>query len=266
MEGFMPRLNLLDRDRRSRLTGVSERVATIHRKRRCRLAARPGFFVARSFHKTKQLAASNGIDLNSFSETHHGPARRLDACELLTKEDLSQILSLTVERSEGTGKSTHSRCQYFSSGAAQRAQDEAIAARKKIEEESKAGDSNVDQAQKLQDVGNLVRGITGAAGAAADGALLSIEVDSENGKATMTAFKIAMGLTGAAMKSQGGTGGAPNLVSEGVQGVGDEAMFGPLLSLSMFRKGDISLQIDGRLLPGGRDAQIAIAKRVFSKL
>ena len=30
----------------------------------------------------------------------------------------------------------------------------------------------------------------------------------------------------------------------------------------MFRKGDVGVQIDGRLLPGGREAQIAIAKRM----
>jgi hypothetical protein len=48
--------------------------------------------------------------------------------------------------------------------------------------------------------------------------------------------------------------------------VGDEAISGALLSLFMFRKGDVSVQLDARLLPGGRDAQIAIAKRIISKL
>ena len=219
-----------------------------------------------AWHKTKQIAASNGIDLNSFSETRSGPVRWYDACDLLTKGDLSQILNLNVERAEGSGKSSHSTCRYYSSGAQQRAEDEAAVSKKKLEDESKAGDANVDQAEKVRDVGNLLRGITGAAGAASNGPMLTIEVESGNAKAAMTAFKLAMGLTGAAMKSQGGTGGAPNLLREDVKGVGDEAMFGPLLSLSMFRKGDVSVQIDGRLLPGGRDAQIAIAKRIFSKL
>jgi hypothetical protein len=79
-----------------------------------------------------------------------------------------------------------------------------------------------------------------------------------------------MGLTGAAMNAEAdrdkSTRAAPNLMHEDVKGVGDEAMFGPLLSLSMFRQGDVCVQIDGRMLPGGRDAQIAIAKRIFSKL
>jgi hypothetical protein len=34
----------------------------------------------------------------------------------------------------------------------------------------------------------------------------------------------------------------------------------------MFRKGDVSVQLDARLLPGSRDVQIAIAKRIISKL
>jgi hypothetical protein len=217
-----------------------------------------------AWHKAKQVALNNGIDLNGITEQHRGPIRRIDACELLTKEDLSQILSLNVERADGTGKSSHSTCRYYSSGAQQRAQDEAVAAKKKLEDAAKAG-NNASPAQ-VEQLGNMIRGITGAAGAADNSPMLTIEIDSQNAKAAMAGFKIAMGLTGAAIKSQGGTGGAPNLMSEDLKGVGDEAMFGPLLSLSMFRKGDVSVQIDGRLLPGGRDAQIAIAKRIFSRL
>jgi hypothetical protein len=222
-----------------------------------------------AIHRVKQAAANNGINLSDFSETRRGPAQRYDACDLLTKEDLSQILNLNVERAEGSGKSTHSTCRYYSSGAQQRAQDEAAAAKKKIEEESKAG-TQVDEAQKVRDVGNMIRGITGAAGAAGNVPMLSIEVESENAKAVTTAFKLAMGVTGGLINAQaahdGSTPAAPNLMREDVKGVGDEAMFGPLLSLSMFRKGDVAVQIDGRLLPGGREAQIAIVKRIFSKL
>jgi hypothetical protein len=217
-----------------------------------------------AWHKTKEIAASKGIDLNSFSETHNGPARRVDACDLLTKEDLSRILNLNVDRVEGGGRATHSTCRYYSSGASQRAQDEAIAAKKKLDEAAKSGNSTPDAAQ-VEQVGNMIRGITGAAGNAGDAPMLSIEVETQNAKAAMAGFKIAMGLTGLGVMKDAPPGAA-NLVHEEVKGIGDEAMFGPLLSLSMFRKGDVSLQIDGRLLPGGRDAQIAIAKTVFSKL
>ena len=221
-----------------------------------------------AWHKVKQAAANNGIDLNSFSETRRGPARRFDACELLTKEDLSQILNLNVERAEGDGLSTHSTCRYFSSGAQQRSLEEAAAAKKKLEEETKAGNSKADQSVVINDVGDMVRGITGAGGPAVgetNGLLLTIGVDSENAKAAMAGFKLGMGLTGAiVMKGADPEGKA--MMREEVKGVGDEAISGPLLSLFMFRKGDVSVQLDARLLPGGRDAQIAIAKRIISKL
>jgi hypothetical protein len=220
-------------------------------------------------HKVKQevkrAAASQGIDLGAIAETHRGPVRTFDACALLTKEDLSQLLSLTVERAEGSGKSSHSECRYYSSQAQQRGQGEALAAKNKIEGESKSGNA-ADQAQNVRDIGNLIRGIAGAAGAMNDVPMLTIGIDSADPKAMVAGFKMGMGLTGFAMKSQVGSGGAPNLVTEDVQGVGDEGMFAPLLGMSVFRKGDVAVSIDGRMMPGGREAQIAIAKRIFSKL
>jgi len=203
-------------------------------------------------HKVKQVAANNGIDLNSLAETHHGPARQLDACELLTKEDLSRILNLDVDRAEGSGPSTDSTCRYFSSGAQQRARDEAEAARKKLEQEKSAGNSNADPSAVANDVGNMMRGIAGSAAAAGDanGAFLTITVSSQNARAAM----------------QGGDKKNKAAMTENIQGVGDEAISGPLLSVFMFRKGDVSAQLDSRLCPGGRDAQIAIAKNIIAKL
>jgi hypothetical protein len=221
-----------------------------------------------ALHKVKQAATNNGIDLNSFSETRRGPARQLDACELLTKEDLSQILNLNVERAEGDGRSTHSTCRYFSSGAQQRALDEAAAAKKKLDEETKAGPSKADQSAVMNDFGNMVRGVTGAAGPAVDqtnGLLLTIGIDSENAKAAMAGFKLGVGLGGAVVM-QGANPEGKAMMREEVKGVGDEAISAPLLSFFVFRKGDVSVELDARLLPGGRDAQIAIAKRIISKL
>jgi len=57
-----------------------------------------------------------------------------------------------------------------------------------------------------------------------------------------------MGLTGAiVMKGADPDGKA--MMREEIKGVGDEAISGPLLSLFMFRKGDVSVQVDARLLP-----------------
>jgi hypothetical protein len=219
-------------------------------------------------YKVRQVAANNGVDLSSLSETRRGPARRFDTCELLTKEDLSQILNLSVERAEGDGPSTHSTCRYYSSGAQQRALDEAAAARKKLEEETSAGNTKADPSAVANDVGNMVRGIAGGGAPVvgeANGPFLTIAVDSQNAKAAMAGFRLGMGLSGAVvMKGADSRGKA--MISEDVKGVGDEAISGPLLSLFMFRKGDVSVQLDSRLCPGGRDAQIAIAKRIIPKL
>jgi len=65
---------------------------------------------------------------------------------------------------------------------------------------------------------------------------------------------------------QGGDKKNKAAMTENIQGVGDEAISGPLLSVFMFRKGDVSAQLDSRLCPGGRDAQIAIAKNIIAKL
>ncbi len=218
-----------------------------------------------AWHKAKQAAALNGIDLSGLTETHHGPTRRLNACELLTREDLSQILNLNVERVEGTGSSTHSTCRYYSAAAQQRGTDEAAAAMKKLEDASKSDASNAGQAERIKDLGNMIRGVTSAAAGASNAPMLTIETESGNARAAMVGFKIGMGL-GNAVVTKGADPSASALMREDVKGVGDEAMFGPLLSLFMFRKGDVSVQLDGRTLPGGREAQIAIAKRIVSRL
>jgi hypothetical protein len=222
-----------------------------------------------ALHKVKQAAVDNGIDLNSFSETRRGAARQFDACALLTKEDLSQILNLNVERAEGDGRSTHSTCRYFSSGAQQRALEEAAAAKNKLEEDTKAGNSKADQTAVINDLGNMIRGVTGAAGPAlgeTNGLLLTIGIDSEDAKAAMAGFKLGVGLTGAIVMKGADPESKTTMIREELKGIGDEAISGPLLSIFMFRKGDVSVQVDARLLPGGSGAQIAIAKRIVSKL
>jgi hypothetical protein len=221
-----------------------------------------------AWHKTKEIAASNGIDLNGITETRRGPARRFDACALLTKDELSQILNLNIERVESTGKSTSSTCTYYSSEAQQRGLDEAAAAKKRIEDASKTGNGKPDAAETMKDFGNIVRGMTAAGGPAlgqTNGLVLSVAIDSQNAKAAMAGFKLGMGLSSAVVTKDADPA-VKAAMREDVKGVGDEAMSGPLLSLFMFRKGDVAVTLDARLLPGGRDAQIAIAKLVASKL
>ena len=55
-------------------------------------------------------------------------------------------------------------------------------------------------------------------------------------------------------------------MTEDVKGVGDEGVYAPLHGWSLFRKGDVAVLVGARTLPDGRDVQIAMAKRIFSKL
>lgn len=215
------------------------------------------------WHKVKQTVALKGINLDT--EVDRGAARKLDACELLTKEDLAQILNLAIERSEGTGRSTHSTCRYYSSAAQQRGADEAAAAFRKLQDASKSGDSPVQQEDALKNLENMVRGVAGAAAGTANDSVLTIEVESENAKAAMAGFRLGAVL-GAAVVGADAKPEARKAFREEVKGIGDEAVFGPLASLLMFRKGDVSVQIDARTLPSGRDTEIAIAERIAAKL
>jgi hypothetical protein len=184
---------------------------------------------------------------------------------LLTKQDLGQILNLTIERSEGTGPSTHSTCRYYSSVALKRGTDETAAAIKKMQEDANSNGSPAQQEQAVKDLETMVRSIGGAAAGATNGDILTIEVDSGDGKAHMAGFRLGSGISAAVIAGNAKPAGRKAFY-EDVKGIGDEAAFGPLGSLLMFRKGDVSVQLDARTLPGGRDAEIAIAKRIVAKL
>ena len=217
------------------------------------------------WHKVKQTDASNGIDLSGLADSGAASGRRLDACQLLTKEDLGQILNLTIERSEGTGPSTHSTCRYYSSAAQKRGTDEAAAALKKLQDAADSKDSPAQQDEAVRDLENMVRSIGGAAAGATNGEVLTIEVDSETAKAAMAGFRLGSGLS-AAVVTGDAKPAAREFFYEDVNGIGDEAAFGPLASLLMFRKSDVSVKLDARTLPSGRETEIAIAQRILAKL
>lgn len=206
-------------------------------------------------HRVKVKAAENGINLTDLSD-RPGPARRLDACELLSKAELSQILSVPVERVEGGGSSTHSTCRYFSAAAEQKSSDDAAAAMKHLQEAKTTGNGEPTPEQTMKELGSVIRGVTVPAG---NGQILSLEVDTVGAKASMTGFKIGVGVMGKSVGIKQGGG-------EILNGIGDEAAAGPLGSLFMFRKGDVAVQLDGRTLPGGQDTEVAIAKRILAKL
>lgn len=213
------------------------------------------------WHKVKETAKSNGIDVDGITETQHGPARRLNACDLLSKDELSQIVGFKIDRTEGTGTGTDSKCSYFSEGAIDHSTDAVTEAMKRIQENKDSGNAPADQEKAMKEVGTIMRGM---AGSQANGMVVQTEVVTENPKGAMAAYKIAMGLM--TMGARDADQKTVKMLKEDIKGVGDEAMMGPLGVMFMFRKGNVAVMQDGRGLTGGRDMQIAIGKKIAERI
>jgi hypothetical protein len=212
------------------------------------------------WHKVKQTAASNGIDLNGITETQRGPARRLNACDLISKDEISQIVGIPIDRVEGGRPGVKSTCTFYSSAAPDQSVNAAGEAIRKLQESK--GNTPEDQQKAMAELGKVVRGFSGSQ---ANGFVVSIETDSDNAKGTMAAVKIAMlAMTGGMVDKT--KENEMKMLREDIKGVGDEAIMGPLASLFVFRKGNVAVTIDGRALTGGRDMQIAIGKRIADRL
>lgn len=84
---------------------------------------------------------------------------------------------------------------------------------------------------------------------------LEIKVHWGGGQTTVQAARGASALLGSEMKA-----------FEKLPGIGDEAYLGPLASLLVFRKGDIGVEIDLRMIPNGREAGIKLAKLIASRI
>ena len=76
--------------------------------------------------------------------------------------------------------------------------------------------------------GDLFSSMWGVAGAIKNGPILTITIDSECSACLVAAFKAGTGF-GLADRLSKNMGGAPNLVTENVPGVGDEGVFAPML-------------------------------------
>jgi hypothetical protein len=217
------------------------------------------------WHKVKRTVASKGFDLDRLTQVQSGPERQIGACELLTKEDLAQILSLPIDRAESSGRSSHSTCNYYSAAAAQHGADQVASGFKKMQDDMKEGNSPAQQEAGLKDLETMLRGVASGAAGLTHGPVLSIEVNSENSRAAMAGFRLGVNI-GASVVAKDAKPEARTAMAEEVKGVGDEAVFGPLKTLFMFRKGDVSVKLDARMLPGGRDTEIAIAQRILARL
>ena len=181
-----------------------------------------------------ETARERGVDLDKIT-SNTPAARRVDPCSLLTAQEASEILQATIERTESRGDD----CHYFGKPSEVKPPDLS-----KLPEPGKDQQANLRQVEKLTK--ELITAATGG------GAYLSITVEWENGRVLLGATK----LFSAAQATD----------NRDLQGIGDDAVFGPMNSILVFTKGATGVQIDLRMVPEGREKGIALAKTILKRL
>lgn len=70
-------------------------------------------------HKVTETVKKSGIDLSDIAEDSKLPPMRLDACSLLSADELTKLAQVKIERSDGSGPAEHSQCSYYSASGQQ---------------------------------------------------------------------------------------------------------------------------------------------------
>jgi hypothetical protein len=182
--------------------------------------------------KVEQAAQERGIDLGALARGERG--RSYEPCSLLTTEEATEILSRAVERATADGLT----CHYFIRPPTEAEKAEAVAKAKKPAEQG-----NVEDLTKA-----LMAGAVDS-----NTPYFAVEVNPD-GKTMMAALKLVVGTSGVSG------------VSEKLEGIGDEAMLGPMNSVLMFVKNGTGIQIDLRQVPQGRERGIEMARRIVARM
>jgi len=161
-------------------------------------------------------------------------------CELLSKEQVAEILDTPVARAEGNeAGDLKEYCDYWSQPSA---------AGKTIKKTRTEDDSpeaaSKDLQATLKDLENLAKNVSASANAS--GPLLAVQVFRGTAKVGLLSVKAASFVTGQKQES--------------VEGPWDEAYFGPSDVLLFVRKGDNGIMLDLHRLPQSHGKGLALAK------
>jgi hypothetical protein len=200
--------------------------------------------------KIEQTAEESGINLADFTSGEKGQA--YEPCSLLTQQEASQVLGVTVVRLEPQGAT----CNYYVVPPSGEAKSDAVAKALESLQQSGAsasasagmGGQKTDQ-QKVED---LAKAFVGSA-VDPNTPYITVEVH-QDGKAMIAGMKLAMGALG----------GAETV--ESLQGVADEALLGPMASILMFVKNGTGIQIDLRQVGQGRERGIQLARHILARM
>lgn len=209
--------------------------------------------------KVEETAAESGINLRDLaSQTRasaNAPAR--DGCPLLPKDEAQQIIGIPISRVDGAPGTGDNRehCDYFGSAAelAEKGQREMEKAMENAKN-AKSGD-NPQDAAKFGEA--IIKGLGANAKNAEGGETQIFRFHVLRGQGRSQIAIIKTSLTAVAGQFSGLTK---------VEGVGDEALLGPM-NVSMYvRKGDDFVEIELGSLPESKEKGIELARRIVSRL
>jgi hypothetical protein len=184
---------------------------------------------------------------------------RIDVCTLLSKEEASQILGVTIERTQSQAGQGTSTCQYFAKAgsqadaAASLANAFAAMAKGGATPEPSIGPDRAYQVGRQTGAADLLKGVSGMANPG--GPYTAVTVTWENGGTVVSMYKVVGGVSAPGVKTM-----------EDLTGIGDEAIMGPMDSLIAFVKGPTGVQIDLSKVPHAREKGVALARTIAGRL
>jgi len=193
------------------------------------------------------------------SEAAGGRTAGTDVCGLLPRQEAAEILGVAIERVESKPNAAESTCDYFTAPVSQAARQQDIAKRfldiaRGGGPEPKAAEGDATGVVRGTGMGDLVKSI-GAATRDPKGPYFSIAVHWTGGATGLARLKTTIGAQSPGVRT-----------TEGLRGIGDDAMLGPLDTLLMFVKGDVGVTLGLANVPNAREKGIAMAKRIAGRI
>jgi hypothetical protein len=202
-------------------------------------------------HKVKQVASDYGIDTSSIAP--RGRPHSYNACDLLSKDEASEILGTPIASTKVNGTGFTSSCNYYpvKSGNS----DDVASA---VDRLKKLGDQP-DSPQKAGEVQDALTKMAKSAITDQDAPILIINVNGRDGRSNMAGFASAYRIMAGITKQSG------MKASEDLSGIGDRAVLGAIGNM-MFLKGDTSVELSGAAVLGSKDTAIALGRKIASRL
>ena len=202
-------------------------------------------------HKVRQVASDYGVDTSSTER--RGPARHYNACDLLSKDEASQILGTPIASVTVKGTGVISSCDYYPAKSGN--PDDISNA---VDSLKKIGDQP-DSPQKAGQVQDAFTKMARSAITDQSAPILTINVNGSDGRSNMAGFAGAYRIMAGITKQTG------MKTSEDLSGIGDRAVLGAIGNM-MFLKGDTSVELAGAAVLGSKDTAVALARRIVGRL